>query len=100
MLFKPIESGSGGQYWENIGWKVLAGFTRLAQIVRPKDHIAILRPLLPQKYSPLTQDGNGLQSIDDAHDGTLQQADAWLRNNIAAEQQGLSTEWNSDSGVR
>ena len=31
--------------------------------MRPKDHIEVLRPLLPDKYSPLTQDGNGLQSI-------------------------------------
>jgi hypothetical protein len=31
--------------------------------VRPKDHIDILRPLLPDKYSPLQPNGNGLQSV-------------------------------------
>jgi putative restriction endonuclease len=60
---KPVEFGSAGQNWENVGWKVLVGFTPLSHQVRPKDHIAILRPLLPDKYSPLTQEGNGLQSI-------------------------------------
>jgi len=60
---KPIEFGLAGQNWENIGWKVLVAFTPLSHRVRPKDHIGVLRPLLPVKYSPLTQDGNGLQSI-------------------------------------
>jgi hypothetical protein len=31
--------------------------------IRPKDHINILRPLLPTKYSALQQSGNGLQSV-------------------------------------
>jgi putative restriction endonuclease len=31
--------------------------------VRPKDHIDILRPLLPDRYSPLQANGNGLQSV-------------------------------------
>jgi putative restriction endonuclease len=38
-------------------------FTELANKVRPKDHIEILRPLLPGKYSPLQLNGNGLQSV-------------------------------------
>src|SRR3977135_2037052 len=36
---------------------------RLAKKIRPKDHIEILRPLLPAKYSPLQPNGNGLQSV-------------------------------------
>ncbi len=31
--------------------------------MRPKDHIDTLRPLLPNKYSPLQPNGNGLQSV-------------------------------------
>ena len=38
-------------------------FTQLANRIRPKDHIDILRPLLPEKYSPLQPNGNGLQSV-------------------------------------
>ena len=38
-------------------------FTELAHKLRPKDHIDILRPLLPPRYSPLQPNGNGLQSV-------------------------------------
>jgi hypothetical protein len=38
-------------------------FTQLLNRVRPKDQIGILRRLLPNRYSPLQQDGNGLQGI-------------------------------------
>jgi putative restriction endonuclease len=60
---KPPEFGNTGQNWEDIGWKVKVNFTELANKVRPKDHIEVLRPLLPEKYSPLQPSGNGLQSV-------------------------------------
>ena len=60
---KPVEFGNAGQNWEDIGWKVKVGFTDLAQKICPKDHIDILRPLLPSRYSPLQPNGNGLQSV-------------------------------------
>jgi putative restriction endonuclease len=60
---KPLEFGSSGQNWEDIGWRVKVQFTQLSNKVRPKDHIDILRPLLPDKYSPLQPNGNGLQSV-------------------------------------
>jgi putative restriction endonuclease len=60
---KPLEFGNAGQNWEDIGWKVKANFRELANKVRPKDHIDILRPLLPDRYSPLQPNGNGLQSV-------------------------------------
>jgi len=60
---KPLEFGSAGQNWENIGWKVTVAFTGLVHKIRPKDHIDVLRPLLPERYSPLQPDGNGLQSV-------------------------------------
>jgi putative restriction endonuclease len=60
---KPLEFGSAGQNWENVGWKVTVNFTELENRVRPKDHIGILRSLLPEKYSPLQPNGNGLQSV-------------------------------------
>jgi putative restriction endonuclease len=60
---KPLEFGTAGQNWENVGWKVNVAFTGLSAKVRPKDHIEILRPLLPERYSPLQPNGNGLQSI-------------------------------------
>jgi len=60
---KPLEFGNSGQNWEDIGWRVKVNFTEVANRVRPKDHIDILRPLLPDKYSPLQPNGNGLQSV-------------------------------------
>jgi putative restriction endonuclease len=60
---KPMEFGNAGQNWENVGWRVKVQFTELANKVRPKDHIDILRPLLPARYSPLQPNGNGLQSV-------------------------------------
>jgi putative restriction endonuclease len=60
---KPLEFGNAGQNWENIGWRVKVEFTELANRIRPKDHIDILRPLLPDRYSPLQPNGNGLQSV-------------------------------------
>jgi hypothetical protein len=60
---KPPEFGSAGQYWENVGWKVNVSFTELRNRIRPKDHIEVLRRILPNRYSPLQQSGNGIQSI-------------------------------------
>ena len=60
---KPLEFGTSGQNWENIGWRVKVRFAELGNKVRPKDHIDVLRPLLPAKYSPLQPNGNGLQSV-------------------------------------
>ena len=52
---KPLEFGTAGQNWEDIGWKVKVVFTALATKIRPKDHIEILRPLLPEPI-PTTDD--------------------------------------------
>lgn len=60
---KPSEFGTAGQNWEDIGWRVKVTFTFLDNQVRPKDHIDVLRPLLPDRYSPLQTNGNGLQSV-------------------------------------
>jgi putative restriction endonuclease len=60
---KPAEFGNAGQNWEDIGWRVKVAFTQLINRLRPKDHIGLLRSLLPSKYSPLQANGNGLQSV-------------------------------------
>jgi putative restriction endonuclease len=60
---KPLEFGNAGQNWENIGWRVKVKFTELANTIRPKDHMAVLGPVLPERYSPLQPSGNGLQSV-------------------------------------
>jgi putative restriction endonuclease len=60
---KPEEFGGTGMNWEAIGWRLRVRFTNLVNRVRPKDHIEMLRPLLPDRYSPLQPNGNGLQSV-------------------------------------
>jgi hypothetical protein len=60
---KPAEFGTTGDYWEDVGWRVRVQFTRFVHRLRPKDHMAVLRPLLPAKYAPLQPNGNGIQSV-------------------------------------
>jgi putative restriction endonuclease len=60
---KPVEFGSAGQNWENVGWKVNVRFTRLLNEIRPKDHMDLLGNVRPTRYSPLQENGNGVQSI-------------------------------------
>ena len=60
---KPVEFGSAGQNWENVGWKVRVRFAPLQNRIRPKDHMGILGSVLPERYSPLQPNGNGLQSV-------------------------------------
>jgi putative restriction endonuclease len=60
---KPPEFGATGQNWENVGWKVNVRFTPLLNKIRPKDHMSVLRTVLPERYSPLQTNGNGIQSV-------------------------------------
>jgi putative restriction endonuclease len=60
---KPMEFGTVGEYWEDVGWKVRVYFTPLIRLVRPADHMGILGQLLPEKYSPLQRSGKGNQGV-------------------------------------
>jgi hypothetical protein len=60
---KPTEFGNAGAYWGAEGWYVRAAFTELAQPIRPKDYMHLLGPTLPEKYSPLQENGNGNQGV-------------------------------------
>ena len=59
---KP-DFGNAGAEWSNDGWLVPVEFAELSSAIRPKDHIDLLRPHLPPKYSPLQETGDGLQSV-------------------------------------
>ncbi|MNJ87971.1 hypothetical protein D3C87_55070 [compost metagenome] len=59
---KP-DFGNAGVNWSKEGWLVPVEFKELAHVIRPKDHIKTLAPHLPEKYSPLQHNGNGLQSV-------------------------------------
>lgn len=60
---KPEEFGTTGLNWSQVGWRVDVRFQELARRIRPKDFIAEIVGYLPKKYSPLTREGNGLQSV-------------------------------------
>jgi putative restriction endonuclease len=60
---KPMEFGTAGHYWNNVGWKVDVQFRVLANRVRPKDHMERIGPALPKIYSPLQATGDGIQSV-------------------------------------
>jgi putative restriction endonuclease len=60
---KPAEFGDVGLNWEAIGWRVRVNFVSLLNKIRPKDHINVLRHVLPSRYSPLQPTGNGIQSV-------------------------------------
>lgn len=60
---KPEEFGSAGRNWNTIGWRVDVRFQEFAHPLRPADWIEDLRPLLPDKYSPLLPDGRGSQNL-------------------------------------
>jgi len=59
---KP-DFGGAGMNWSQEGWFVPVYYVVFEQPVRPKDHINTLRPFLPDKYSPLQANGDGLQSV-------------------------------------
>lgn len=60
---KPTEFGSAGTYWGAEGWYVRVAFTELAKPIRPKDYMHLLGLTLPEKYSPLQENGNGNQGV-------------------------------------
>lgn len=60
---KPDEFGAVGRNWDEIGWRIDVRFKREPAAMRPKDHMAALAPLLPDKYAPLRPNGDGQQSI-------------------------------------
>lgn len=58
---KPSEFGAAGTAWGNEGWRVPVEFIRLSTPMRPKDHMDVLAPTLPVKYSPIQSNGDGNQ---------------------------------------
>lgn len=60
---RPNEFGRIGEIWDAVGWRVDVAFHAFTERIRPKDHIGILRRVLPSKYSPLQDTGNGNQGV-------------------------------------
>lgn len=61
---KPATFGLAGQNWSDAGWRLDVAYTEIQDPIRPKDHMDTLRPVLPDKYSPLQPaSGNGNQTF-------------------------------------
>ena len=60
---KPAEFGKAGENWSDVGWRVDVDFVALDEPIRPREHIEAIRPLLPEKYSPLSVKGLGQQNL-------------------------------------
>ncbi len=58
---KPSEFGTTGNYWSNEGWAIAVSWRPISHPVTPKAIISTLRPHLPNKYSPLQENGDGNQ---------------------------------------
>jgi len=59
----PEEFGKVGDQWNAEGWLVQVKWKRLGYPFFPKSALPQITPLLPTKYSPIRQDGNGNQGI-------------------------------------
>jgi len=55
--------GAVGANWSQEGWLVPVEFRSVASPMRPKEHMNLIGPLLPEKYSPLQPSGDGLQGV-------------------------------------
>lgn len=58
---KPKDFGAAGDAWSDEGWRVNVDFVRAEIPISPKNHMHLLAPLLPEKYSPIRPDGLGNQ---------------------------------------
>ena len=60
---RPNEFGHVGEAWDEVGWRVDVNFNRITPTLRPADHMDKLRPVLPERYSPLSASGHGYQHV-------------------------------------
>ncbi|MEZ5597124.1 MAG: HNH endonuclease [Pseudomonadales bacterium] len=60
---KPPEFGAAGPNWNQIGWRIDVHYIDPGTQVRPANHMDVLGPHLPDRYSPLRPNGGGLQNI-------------------------------------
>lgn len=59
---KPFDDSVGAN-WAATGWFVPVTFRELHTPLRPREHLGVIAPLLPGKFSPLRSNGNGNQKF-------------------------------------
>lgn len=96
---KPPEFGAAGRVWGDAGWRVDVRWRELHVQIRPKDHMELLSPFLPAKYSPLQVTGSGLQGIYLTEvPASLRDALVQLMGREASETREVARSWVSDIG--
>ena len=60
---RPDEFGHIGDAWDKLGWRVDVNFNRITPTLRPAEHMNVLAPVLPERYSPLSEIGHGYQHV-------------------------------------
>lgn len=58
---KPAEFGVVGDYWSDEGWLVEVEFVEVPNPIRPKEHMQVIGPHRPDRYSPINANGDGNQ---------------------------------------
>lgn len=59
--YEAIKPGGFAENWSNLGWRVDVNFCKLEKNFKPKNFIDEFKSLLPLKYSPMNEVGNGNQ---------------------------------------
>jgi putative restriction endonuclease len=52
-----------GQAWNEVGWRVDIDFQRFAARILPTQHMQAIAPTLPERYSPIRENGYGNQGV-------------------------------------
>jgi hypothetical protein len=87
---RPASFGNVGNQWSAEGWLVQVNWVALENRLSPKNYLSVLAPLLPDKYSPIRETGDGNQGIYLAALSEL--LGAQLLNLIESENGGISAQ--------
>ena len=60
---RPDEFGHIGEAWNEVGWRVDVDFQRFTDPILPTQHMQAIGPTLPERYSPIRQNGYGNQGV-------------------------------------
>jgi hypothetical protein len=60
---RPNEFGQIGEAWNEVGWRVDVDFQRFTDPILPPQHMQAIGPTLPERYSPIRQNGYGNQGV-------------------------------------
>jgi putative restriction endonuclease len=60
---RPDEFGHVGEAWDVVGWRADVDFQRFTEPIFPPQHMRAIAPTLPERYSPIRENGYGNQGV-------------------------------------